>query len=67
VDLKSLSPEFFNALIMAAIGLSLALAGWRFSREMKRTPRPENEDQIYLADMRRFYEQTRGPQDTPRS
>jgi hypothetical protein len=67
MDLKSLSPEFFNALILASIGLSLVLAGWRFYREMKRTPRPENEDQLYLADMRRFYEQASSKQDTPRS
>lgn len=67
MDLSALSPEFFNAVIVASIVLSLALAGWRFYRDMQRTPRPENADQLYLDDMRRFYEQARGPQDTPRS
>ncbi|GEM_PF-3173486 len=56
--LKSLTSEIFNTIIVLAIGLSLGLAGWRFYREMQRSPRPENEDQLYLADMRRFYDQT---------
>jgi hypothetical protein len=65
--LKALTPETFNVIIVAALGLSLLLGGLRFYRDMQRPPRPENDDQLYLADMRRFYQQTGEPQDKPRS
>lgn len=69
--LKSLTPETFNIIIAAALGLSLLLAGWRFYKDMQRTPRPANEDELYLADMRRFYKQNEDvialSQDKPRS
>lgn len=67
--LHSLTPELFNALIVAALGLSLVLGGWRFYKDMQRPPRPENEDELYLADMRRFYKQneTNVTQDQSRS
>jgi hypothetical protein len=69
--LKVLTPETFNVIIVAALGLSLLLGGLRFYRDMQRPPRPENDDQLYLADMRRFYQQTGpqtvDPQDKPRS
>ena len=55
--LKSLTPETLNTIIVLAMGLSLVLAGWRFYKDMQRQPRPQNEDQLYLADMRRFYDQ----------
>jgi hypothetical protein len=69
--LKSLTPETFNAIILAALGLSLALGGWRFYKDMQRQPRPENDDELYLADMRLFYKQNEDvialSQDKPRS
>ena len=65
--LKSLTPETFNAIIVAALGLSLVLGGWRFYKDMQQPPRLENEDQLYLSDMRRFYSQSTSTQDTPRS
>ena len=67
--LKSLTPEAFNLIIAASIGLSLLLAGLRFYRDMQRPPRPANDDQLYLADMRRFYQQNEDilKQDKPRS
>ena len=65
--LKSFTPEAFNAIIVFALGLSLAIGGWRFYKDMQREPRPENDDQLYLEDMRRFYSQHDTPQDTSRS
>jgi hypothetical protein len=62
----TLTPEAFNALIMVTLGLSLLIGGWRFYMDMKRSPRPDNADALYLADMRRFHEQT-SQQDAPRS
>jgi hypothetical protein len=64
--LKSLTPEAFNALIVAALGLSLVLGGWRFYKDLKRPPTPKNADELYLSDMRRFYDQA-SKQETPRS
>jgi hypothetical protein len=64
--LKFFTPETFNAIIVAALGLSLILAGWRFYKDMKRSPRPDNGDEQYLSDMRRFYDQA-AKQETPRS
>lgn len=65
--LKSLTPDAFNVIIVASLVLSLVLGGWRFYKDMQRTPRPANDDELYLADMRRFYQQTGNTQDTPRS
>lgn len=67
--LNSLTPELFNAIIVAALGLSLVLGGRRFYQDMQRPPRPENDDELYLADMRRFYKQNEdaATQSKPRS